>query len=109
MGFNCWLLQQLDISRNTLIYNTHRKYRRRKKCILLPNSFTKCHQKEFSHLFLHYLDKVHQPRRRPKDNPLDNPVYWTYTLLKEIDINTISKSNRLETIGEEDKDRKLLP
>merc|ERR1712130_26066 len=29
-GFNCWLPQQLDISRNTLIYNTHRKYRRKK-------------------------------------------------------------------------------
>merc|ERR1712133_31458 len=105
MGFNCWLPQQLDISRNTLIYNTHRKYRK-KKCILLPNSFTKCHQKEFSHLFLHYLDKACKPRRILHK---DNPVYWTYTLLKGIEINTISKSNRQETIGEEDKDRKLLP
>merc|ERR1712133_36635 len=41
-GFNCWLPQQLDISRNTLIYNTYRKYRRRKNVFcyrtVLPNA-----------------------------------------------------------------------
>merc|ERR1711945_69655 len=104
MGFNCWLPQQLDISRNTLIYNTHRKYRRRKNVFcyrtVLPNAIRRN--------FLNYFFIIWTKRANQEGDPRTIP--WTTqfigpTLLKEIDINTISKSNRLETIGEEDKDR----
>merc|ERR1711917_63046 len=101
MGFDCWLLQQSDISRNTLIQHIEII----EKCILLPNSFTNCHQKEFSHSFLHYLVKARKPRRR--DRHKDNLVCWSCILLKEIKFNTIT--SRLELTEVEDKDRKILP